>query len=854
MVQELLGWTRPRPVRIAFLVSDNDHSALILDAIFADCYGRWGGRFSLIVPCSDSKINERYWPWLEKYGPDIVYSYVRLSDDDILEVHERLSPAEYRFHNVPAEPRLDVFGFKPTYGFRPLSSLAAVFRLARYSTAGRKGAAVKIIDRWPGEVPTRLLTDNFGTYLYSSGGNFFPPDAQVAAGLMTIIDPENQQNQHFGVPSDLIAIPNETAAYEEFAARRATSLSVISAQFSSRLEFHDPRWHNSLSVILGDSFDDRILFWNSRLLTPVWLDSDIGVVRVTSEALRNGSFLKALGDILKHRNHFGGGGHANVTLRSVSASADGLEEARQLIVSTKPWGNVAAELIDGVTEVVPPPAALQQSSERNGDTSFFTQPEWTQFSWTPPVARPPVKIPDHLADAPPRQSFAEGYWCADFILECSGSETCLGGNSVWTLPKRWRMARAFSHSLVGRSDATGWSSPGWRSRDGSYSIYVSVARPVATIEPPTPLQAMRWALVADGIQPPNLSRPYPPSRVAYAEPSNEARYLIGILGMFGGLAEAKKLLLHPFLLDVFAVLGGSTNLPIDKVTPTANRLRKIAQRESAFDIRSERERGVLATLIVKASGSLKKPMDYISYGDLCASWKAYREAYRIANPQACLPDDPQGWEAMEQRSLDECLIGMRARQILFQGHQWTCQHCHHKNWLDMSEVAPRLTCKICQNVEDAPIDIKWLFRPNEFVIQSLRDHSVLSLIWALTSLQSRARQSFIFIEPMWLYFARDDINSPNAEADLFVILDGNTFLVEVKASWSVLRIKDISNLVELAKRLRPDTALLAVMENEEKLEEELESARAELAAVGIKFELLTLRQSGLEDSPHLQIN
>jgi hypothetical protein len=34
---------------------------------------------------------------------------------------------------------------------------------------------------------------------------------------------------------------------------------------------------------------------------------------------------------------------------------------------------------------------------------------------------------------------------------------------------------------------------------------------------------------------------------------------------------------------------------------------------------------------------------------------------------------------------------------------------------------------------------------------------------------------------------------------------------------SVLRVKDITNLVELAKRLRPDTALLAVMENDEKL-------------------------------------
>ena len=50
-----------------------------------------------------------YWPWLEAYDPDIVYSYVPLNRADILEIHERLSPAHYKFHRLGAEPRLDVF-------------------------------------------------------------------------------------------------------------------------------------------------------------------------------------------------------------------------------------------------------------------------------------------------------------------------------------------------------------------------------------------------------------------------------------------------------------------------------------------------------------------------------------------------------------------------------------------------------------------------------------------------------------------------------------------------------------------------------------------------------------------------
>src|SRR4051812_25187660 len=131
MSRELNGWVRPRPLRIAFLVENGEHASLTLDGIFADCYSRWGGRFSLIAPCLGGRIVSQYWAWLEAFDPDIVYSYVPLSRADILEVHERLTPTEYHFHKLPEEPRLDVFGLKPSYRFKALSSLSTIFRLAR---------------------------------------------------------------------------------------------------------------------------------------------------------------------------------------------------------------------------------------------------------------------------------------------------------------------------------------------------------------------------------------------------------------------------------------------------------------------------------------------------------------------------------------------------------------------------------------------------------------------------------------------------------------------------------------------------------------------------------------------------
>ncbi len=190
MSRQLKGWVRSRPLRVAFLVQDGEHASTMLDGIFADCYSRWGGRFSLVVPCQGGKIPAAYWPWLETYDPDIVYSYIRLSDDDVLDLHERLSPADYMFHEMGKEPRLDVYGFKPHFHFSPLFSLSTIFNLARHSTRTDALAPIQIIDSWHTEPESQFLTDNFGTYLRCRASSMYPADATSSATLLHIVRPE----------------------------------------------------------------------------------------------------------------------------------------------------------------------------------------------------------------------------------------------------------------------------------------------------------------------------------------------------------------------------------------------------------------------------------------------------------------------------------------------------------------------------------------------------------------------------------------------------------------------------------------------------------------------------------------
>jgi hypothetical protein len=105
-----------------------------------------------------------------------------------------------------------------------------------------------------------------------------------------------------------------------------------------------------------------------------------------------------------------------------------------------------------------------------------------------------------------------------------------------------------------------------------------------------------------------------------------------------------------------------------------------------------------------------------------------------------------------------------------------------------------------------------VLRPNEFLIESLRSHSVLSLVWVLSALREHARSSFMYVG-LTCFGYSEDYGKPDAEADLLAIVDGKSIFCQVKSAWRSLRTAS-GRLVRIAKRLRPDRAILAVMEDD----------------------------------------
>jgi hypothetical protein len=66
------AFIRARPIRVAYLLEETQHSHLMLDGIFAESLAHWGGRYSLICPCHEGYPHGNYLPWLRVFDPDII--------------------------------------------------------------------------------------------------------------------------------------------------------------------------------------------------------------------------------------------------------------------------------------------------------------------------------------------------------------------------------------------------------------------------------------------------------------------------------------------------------------------------------------------------------------------------------------------------------------------------------------------------------------------------------------------------------------------------------------------------------------------------------------------------------------
>jgi hypothetical protein len=212
------------------------------------------------------------------------------------------------------------------------------------------------------------------------------------------------------------------------------------------------------------------------------------------------------------------------------------------------------------------------------------------------------------------------------------------------------------------------------------------------------------------------------------------------------------------------------------------------------------------------------------------------------NPNA--EDTPEAL-ADERASLGmgfrESLQRMCELELFHQGYELRCPKCLHRNWIGVQDLKMKMPCAVCHEVALAPVDQPWQFRLNGFVRDALQRHGIGPLFWVLGRCQQKFREGFWFEGPLNIFLdqAGYDRGTTATDIDLTIVHQDKVTMCEAKQSErGFVRPGQVA---ENMSRLRPDIALIAVMEPiSPRLEAKFQEFSRALDGSGIEPQMWTL--------------
>ena len=710
---------------------------------------------------------------------------------------------------------------------------------------------VALVDTHLATQPSLFLQQNFGCYGQSLSPWPIARNMRDYLRPVIYVPPEVQANPRIVPHAEGDIVSSEKELIDRLATQRdLLGLAQISANFVPRLELGDMAWSRTVNLVVGDSFADRLVFWNAFHLTPVWLNGGIATLKVSKDDLDDADRFDAIVNIIKNRIYFPIGGnasHAQIVVRSASLPASELEQIALRLKAANKFNAYTSEHIASVDAPVPSAAALKHARHHVERGSPFEPRDWHEVTFTDNAFRPPIVLPRHLRDTPQLPPAAkQGLWQLDLDIERAVDHSWVQNvQHHWRLPRRLRMVGAFTrgYQLHGMS---AFCMPR-ATASGMLSIACGIDGTLPEINVPTDEAAFRYAICAVRDWWPFVrSQDNPkPGLAVDMRPSDKGRYLTALLRMSGDIDCAREIFLSQFWKERFERLGATPKATDDRIAEVTRRLRK---RFKGGQIASDDEWMRLANLVLAEARAERFPSRYLKFDDLCTEFDKYRNAYRAKHPPATPSDE---WDEVEKRSLATSIEHLCQREILHQGHEWRCRQCNNNNWVSLDDMKRVMVCDVCGRNEPAPVTESWHFRINGFVLEGLREHGLLPTIWCLAKCAERANTSFFYLDAHELFLTKESANKrkPDAELDLLVVSDCVVRLVEAKASGQGI---EIAKTAELAKRLRPDLVTLAVMEaRSPALTQKLSDLQQQLAGADIAADLMTLEPGDIEESPIL---
>lgn len=727
----------PRPFRVAYLVPLNP-SHILLDVLFSECMSRWGGRRTPIIITEGTSIAAVDLAFLDLWDADLIYSYVDIDAALRDRIAFCLAPAEIKIHEYPPDWHDD-------HALRPrqeqlhevLRCTSVLPRLARFQES-RSGKVREVLDKEPGTEVDRDLADSFG----------FLSDAVIHENLgsdarrLSYRTVENERYAPRFRGDESISYISEISEVEERVSKD-TSLVLpmqMADMFCPHLNVlgYKTSWDDRLTIVVGDTESDRLLFWNSiHRYKSLDVFKSIQLLRFSPKRLQEvfPRWISHLCGGVRNTRRLDGNSAANVAVVSASLTSEGLESisksigsARGTMSSFKRTEGSAFDFLAG------------HDPRKKYEQGLSAWPAWL---WITPNPTQSVRIergemdipcvrPWHTEDSPLGPTTV-GSWLCDIDIERTEDHSRYS-NVVhhWWFPRRLALHAGVRTENYGPSKLR--LRPKTRPTErGRLAIWDDSQWRRPTLRLPADISAFSQALffhhpnsAAEKSQHVDGAQPY---RFETIQISDKGRDLLGVLKFFRNLSEAIDFLTNPYLLKVISRLSptdtGQDKQRISKLTTELiNRLKDKEPTDEEFERTAKRVLALSALWVQKDSRSA----EHINYQAL----------------KQILNETVKGQD--ERKGLDRFLKFLRNQNFLMQGYGWKCARCHHPNWAGLTEIENELECAICAAVEDAPVggDANSHFKLNSFVSGAFGPASAQdAVIWCLGILAERAQHSLM---------------------------------------------------------------------------------------------------------------
>lgn len=746
-----------RPIKIAYLVPYENKSKNheILDAVFFESYTRWGGAKTLLIPCDDKKFfKDEYKEWLQFYDPDLIYSFVELSQELMSNVNDLVSPIVFYTHEDEKKYRNDWRSFIPDWDHKmidPISSKSTVFGFLRTQDFGLFNNVKKnqkIITQYELCEDERFLSDNFGT-TFEVHKTSKPLEGEYST--LCFVPEDLSENVYTG--SEQTSSVNK--CFEEIVYKDAYPISKFSISNSSSIDqVRSMEWSRKFNLFVSSTCLDRINFWNSRLLAPDFLELPNSLI-ITSEKFSDDKFLELLGSFLNNFNKTSYNNNQHkVTLRSHLLQDHELSDLREKI---EPHTYNIVKVGANYNSCAIPSSDEISKSYSNKSVDCY------EYKLSEDKNTIEGKFPAHFEHIPReyRESL-KGQWAIELEVQ-RHNNLSIYSNVVdtWKPPRRYGVTKAFTdnpakvnkYHKLSLIPTTQDKIPLHGPKNRSYSYKLRL---------PEDESFFRNLILGLHRYPQDDSRQLI-DRKSYENLaiSDKGQNLRGVISMFGGIKNAYRCIANKFWRELFRDFNDFSS---KELIFTKNKIESYLPKD------------------IELKKILKDQHSFSNIGEVI---KFY------------------------EKNLDDTLEYLIARNVFYRIYEWRCNYCGHNNIITFDKTREIASCAICDKEYITPIDLEWKFKLNDFVYRSLFERNGLTVLWALGFLQtSKARDSFYYMPEVDLYESWDG-ESKN-EIDILCMVDGKFHAVEVKLSaYSFVNNgPEVEKFIQELKLIRPDKGIL----------------------------------------------